>query len=255
MTAEAVRRGCVAIAARARRADGPPGARRGPASQAANDTKTDPSRATATMHASSSGNASASWPSGEFWPNVTVISAPAPPAAPRPSSTRTGCGHFRSACASRSACAGLVRAARRAAIHPLSAATITLEPHAISSSHGLSQAVEPEGSRLRVASACAPAAPRAAPGRQPTAPPAPPSRASSPRIARRTWPRVAPTARSSANLRRRRFTDSAVVPASTNSAIITIAGSVLPARARPLMRSAARSRFATSPRAAPVAIV
>jgi len=66
---------------------------------------------------------------------------------------------------------------------------------------------------------------------------------------------VAPTARSSANLRLRRFTASAVVLASTNMEISTIGAMSAPASDWPLDRSTAALRFARSPRAAPVAIV
>ena len=75
------------------------------------------------------------------------------------------------------------------------------------------------------------------------------------RIARRTWPRLAPTARNSANRRLRRFTASAVVLASTNKEISTIGTMTAPARPWPLDRSTAAFRFAMSPRAAPVAMV
>ena len=255
MTAEAVRRGCAAIAASASRADGPPTARSGRASQATRATSTGPSSATATMHASSSGSASASWPAGLFWPNVNAINVPAPPAATMPSRTRTGCGHVPSAAVSRSACTGDVRPARRAAICPLSTATITLTPHATSSSHGLRHAAEPAGSIWCAASASTPRPPSATPGSQPSAPPATPHTASSARIARRTWPRVAPTVRSSANRRRRRFTASPVVAASTNSEISTIGGMSAAPRIWPSDRSTAAFRSATSPRAGPVAIV
>ena len=255
MTAEAVRRGCAEIAASASRADGPPTARAGRASQAAKATSTGPSKATATMHVSSSGNASASCPAALFWPNVNAIRVPAPPAAPRPSRIRTGLGHLRSATVSRSACAGEVRPARRAAICPLSTATITLTPHATSSSHGLRQAAEPAGSIWCAASACTPTLPSATAGSQPSAPPTTPHTVSSVRIARRTWPRVAPTVRSSANRRRRRLTARPVVAASTNSEIVTIGGMSAAPSTWPSDRSTAAVRSATSPRAEPVAIV
>ena len=125
----------------------------------------------------------------------------------------------------------------------------------MSSSHGVCQAADPAGSIWCAASARTPSAPSAAPGSQPSRPPARPHPASSARMARRTWPRVAPTVRSSANRRRRRFTASAVVVASTNSEIITIGAMSAAPSTWPSDRSTAAFRFATSPRAAPVAIV
>ena len=146
MTAEAARRGCAAIAASASRAGAPPAAPAGLASQATSATSSGPSRATATMQVSSSGNASASCPAELFWPNVNAMRVPAPPAAARPSTTRTGLGHLRSAAVSRSAWAGGVRLPRRAATCPLSQATSALAPQAMASSHGLSHAADPAGS-------------------------------------------------------------------------------------------------------------
>ena len=188
-------------------------------------------------------------------PTASATGTTTPAAAARPSSRRTGCGHPRCVPASRTARAGLVRAARRAATSPLSTQTGRVTAHARAASQGVDQALDPAGSSPCAASARTARAPSAAPGRYPSSPPASPSSDCSASTARRTWPRVAPTARSRAKRRRRRSTDSAVVAASTNRSVSTRIGITAAPRAWPLARSVANPGSATPPRAAPVAIV
>jgi hypothetical protein len=72
---------------------------------------------------------------------------------------------------------------------------------------------------------------------------------------RRTCPLVEPTARSRANCRRRRPTDSATAPATTNSAISAMSIPTPVASSCSWDASAAADRSSSRPRAAPLATV
>ena len=144
------------------------------------------------------------------------------------------------------------RPARRAASRPDSAPMIMPLTTAMNSSHGLSQVVVPGGSRSWPIMPCTARAASQQPGSQAT-PPSTPSAASSASTARRTWPGVAPTARSSANWRCRWLTESATVPATTNSAMTMMSAPALPPRPSMSESSPATAGFSAAPRAAPVA--
>ena len=164
MTAEAVRRGIRLIPARARRAAGP-GPASGRSSAAVPAASAGPSRVTAAMPAASSGSARAISAPGPFCRSPRTPSTTTPAAAPRPISMRTGCGQVRSAWASRTALAGLVRAARRAASSADSRQAGRLIAQASSANQPLLPAVDPAGSRPCDASALTAAMLSSVPGR------------------------------------------------------------------------------------------
>ena len=125
--------------------------------------------------------------------------------------------------ASLSAAAGRMRLTRRTDTRPAISANTIPAPAAMSTTTGLVQAWGEGGSSWCAARPRSPQFASHRPGRYAARPATAPSTASSSQIMRRTWPGVAPTARSRARLRQRRAIDSAMVPATTKNAMATTA--------------------------------
>ena len=116
-----------------------------------------------------------------------------------------------------------MRLTRRTDTRPAISANTIPAPAAMSTTTGLVQAWGEGGSSWCAARPRSPQFASHRPGRYAARPATAPSTASSSQIMRRTWPGVAPTARSRARLRQRRAIDSAMVPATTKNAMASTA--------------------------------
>ena len=128
-----------------------------------------------------------------------------------------------SALASLNAAAGRMRLTRRTDTRPAISANTIPAPAAMSTTTGLVQAWGEGGTGSLRGQAAQSQFASHTPGRYTGTPATAPSTASSSQIMRRTWPGVAPTARSRARLRQRRAIDSAMVPATTKNAMASTA--------------------------------